>query len=100
MHPIYLTHHKILLYPPLLHYFPLFSFSGTAAGLGNAHFGPGTGPIFLDDVTCSGNEDTITTCSFAGYGQSDCDHSEDASVICDAGRVFFTQVSLFTIKMY
>lgn len=64
------------------------SCSGSAVGLGNAHFGQGTGPIFLDDVTCTGNEDSITTCSFAGYGQSDCDHTEDASVICDAGTGF------------
>ncbi|XP_061177723.1 uncharacterized protein LOC133186505 [Saccostrea echinata] len=64
----------------------MLGFNGTAVGLAEAHFGPGTGPIFLDDVSCSGTEDTIATCSFAGYGQSDCDHTEDASVICDAGH--------------
>lgn len=64
----------------------MLGYNGSAVGLGNAHFGEGTGPIFLDDVTCTGNEDSITTCSFAGYGQSDCDHTEDASVICDAGH--------------
>ncbi|XP_062609505.1 uncharacterized protein LOC134271297 [Saccostrea cucullata] len=64
----------------------MLGYNGTAVGLAEAHFGPGTGPIFLDDVSCSGTEDTIATCSFAGYGQSDCDHTEDASVICDAGH--------------
>ncbi|XP_076738294.1 scavenger receptor cysteine-rich domain-containing protein DMBT1-like [Maylandia zebra] len=48
----------------------------------NASFGEGTGEIWLDEVTCSGSEDFLTDCPNSGFGNHDCDHSEDASVIC------------------
>ena len=43
-------------------------------------YGPGTGPIWLDDVACSGNESSIFHCSYTT--QHDCTHSEDAGVSC------------------
>ena len=49
----------------------------------NAGFGSGfSHPIILDDVTCTGNEDNILNCSYDSV--SNCDHSEDAGVICGA----------------
>ncbi|XP_076738295.1 scavenger receptor cysteine-rich domain-containing group B protein-like [Maylandia zebra] len=51
----------------------------------NAHFGAGTGEIWLDEVTCSGNESFLTECQRSGFGVHDCDHSKDASVICSEG---------------
>ena len=49
-----------------------------------ATFGSGnsTRPITLDDITCTGNEDNILDCSYDSV--SNCDHSEDAGVICGA----------------
>ena len=44
-----------------------------------AHFGEGTGPIWLDDVFCVGNESLLIQCS---NGDVNCDHSEDAGVTC------------------
>nr|XP_029138525.1 deleted in malignant brain tumors 1 protein-like [Labrus bergylta] len=49
----------------------------------NAAFGQGSGPIWLDDVGCSGNEISITECRHPGLGVHNCNHVEDASVICE-----------------
>ncbi|XP_070585596.1 soluble scavenger receptor cysteine-rich domain-containing protein SSC5D isoform X2 [Erythrolamprus reginae] len=50
--------------------------------LSGAHFGRGSGPIFLDDVNCTGTEMSIKDCRGRSVGEHDCDHSEDAGVIC------------------
>ena len=39
-------------------------------------------PILLDNVKCRGDESTIAACRHNGWRQNDCDHSEDASVVC------------------
>ena len=52
---------------------------------GNAHYGAGTGPIHLDDVRCSGNEETLQECLHNGLGFHNCQHSNDASVSCTNG---------------
>ena len=51
-----------------------------------AHFGLGSGPIWLDDVQCRGNERSIVNCLHGGWGVHNCHHREDASVICAKGR--------------
>ena len=38
-------------------------------------------PILLDDMACNGSETSLTEC--AGVRIHDCDHSEDAGVICE-----------------
>ncbi|XP_044037976.1 uncharacterized protein LOC122869245 isoform X1 [Siniperca chuatsi] len=56
---------------------------GTALGAPQlAHFGEGTGKIWLDDVACSGSERSLTECQHRGFGRHNCEHSEDAGVIC------------------
>lgn len=58
--------------------------SGAIAYSGS-QYGPGAGPIHLDDVHCSGYEDTLANCSRSPFGElsRNCaDHSEDASVYC------------------
>lgn len=36
-------------------------------------------------MSCSGNENAITNCSFAGWATHNCDHQEDAGVVCRNG---------------
>uniref|UniRef100_W5LWX6 SRCR domain-containing protein n=1 Tax=Lepisosteus oculatus TaxID=7918 RepID=W5LWX6_LEPOC len=49
---------------------------------GSAYFGPGTGPIWMDDTTCTGDEPSLITCQSKGFGVHNCNHGEDAGVIC------------------
>jgi len=37
---------------------------------------------WLDNVKCTGNEETIYECTHAGWGTENCDHSEDVGVYC------------------
>ncbi|XP_064604274.1 scavenger receptor cysteine-rich domain superfamily protein-like isoform X1 [Liolophura sinensis] len=45
-----------------------------------ARFGEGTGPILMSYVNCSGSENNLNQCSH--IFPLNCDHSEDAGVIC------------------
>uniref|UniRef100_A0A3Q2PTT2 SRCR domain-containing protein n=1 Tax=Fundulus heteroclitus TaxID=8078 RepID=A0A3Q2PTT2_FUNHE len=49
---------------------------------GEAHFGPGTGTILLDNLKCSGDEASLQQCSHISWNVHNCDHSEDAGVTC------------------
>ena len=44
----------------------------------------GTGPIWLYDVDCIGNELNLTSCSHSGWGNKHCKHSEDAGIECSS----------------
>ncbi|XP_037830972.1 deleted in malignant brain tumors 1 protein-like isoform X2 [Kryptolebias marmoratus] len=47
-----------------------------------ARYGEGTGPIWLSDVTCSGNESSLNDCRHIEFGENNCIHNEDVSVSC------------------
>ncbi|GAB1293109.1 Macrophage scavenger receptor types I and II [Apodemus speciosus] len=43
-----------------------------------AHFGQGTGPIWLNEVMCFGRESSIENCKIRQWGVLSCSHAEDA----------------------
>ena len=53
----------------------------------NGNFGPGTGPIFLDNLGCIGDETILANCVHNGVGVHNCRHREDAGVVCLPGVV-------------
>ena len=57
-----------------------FSYYGTA--LNGSSVPDGMGTIWLDDVKCSGSEQSILSCPCRSVGTHDCGHHEDAGVRC------------------
>ena len=51
----------------------------------DAAFGQGSGLIFLDDVACSGREARLFDCEHRGLEVNNCDHHQDAGVVCAIG---------------
>ncbi|NWQ84936.1 DMBT1 protein, partial [Columbina picui] len=52
------------------------------AAPGSARFGWGAGPIWLDDVSCTGKESDFSECRAKTLGVHNCHHGEDAGVVC------------------
>ena len=57
-----------------------------AIGVRHAAFGQGTGPIFLDYVSCIGNESSLLSCSHIGIGVAYCSHSYNFGVVCPPSK--------------
>ena len=45
-----------------------------------------TGPIWLTDVECSGDETSVFDCAHKAWGSHYCGHYEDVYVRCNAGE--------------
>lgn len=58
--------------------------SGLARAWSQAHFGKGSGRVWLDEVRCTGNELTLEQCPKSAWGEHNCLHSEDAGVSCNS----------------
>nr|XP_054765112.1 uncharacterized protein LOC129271882 [Lytechinus pictus] len=80
----------------------MLGFVGALEAPVGAHFGKGSGAIFLDEVQCNGTEIDLEHCDHDGIGVHNCAHNEDASVICiqpDLTTKFVSdKSSIFTTK--
>ena len=61
---------------------------GTEAFRG-AHFGQGSGPIFLESFNCNGSESDLLSCSSGVIGIHTCDHTHDAGVRCIGNHNYY-----------
>ena len=61
----------------------VLGYSGASEAPCCARYGEGTGRIILDDVGCSGSEESLLSCSHNGLYVHNCKHREDASAVCE-----------------
>uniref|UniRef100_A0A8C2GXW8 Soluble scavenger receptor cysteine-rich domain-containing protein SSC5D n=1 Tax=Cyprinus carpio TaxID=7962 RepID=A0A8C2GXW8_CYPCA len=47
-----------------------------------AHFGQGSGPVWISDLQCSDTDSRLRDCKSGGWGRGTCGHEKDAGVIC------------------
>ena len=75
---------NIPIYKVLVHYYGFLSINliTDAIAFSNAHFGAGTGSIFLDGLSCTGSESSLLDCSKSSSVYCSTGHNEDAGVRC------------------
>ena len=50
-------------------------------------YGTGSGPIFLDGLDCTGNEETLTQCNPQPNQVFKCTHKHDVGVFCQSKNI-------------
>ena len=73
--------------------FPCAKTSRTSAYFGQS----GHYHIWMDDVSCRGDENRLQDCPFSRWGVHNCNHSKDAGVeCCSTGKHHFLTLKLLT----
>ena len=69
----------------------------SALGEDQHTYGEGSGPIWYDNLDCTGSETNLTQCSHSGIGQHNCSHMEDAGVVCTGRYVMCDVIVSFSL---
>ena len=76
-------------------------FVGARRAYGSAYFGPGEGPIWLDNLQCNDSESRLEDCPNKGWQVNDCTHNNDAGVECITGMcIKFDMFALATYNVF
>ncbi|XP_073442940.1 lysyl oxidase homolog 3 isoform X2 [Dendrobates tinctorius] len=67
-------------------------FGSAKEALTGARMGQGMGPVHMNEVRCTGNEQSLFDCQYKNITQEDCKHSEDASVKCNIPYMGYDKV--------
>ena len=62
-----------------------------------AHYGEGSGPIWMDQMNCPNGVSSVLRCKHNGWGRHDCRHGEDAGVRCK--RVELTKPAELPVRL-
>ena len=68
---------------PIIMIILIIIIAGIISIFDQAHFGEGSGEIWLDDVSCVSSEKNLFDCAyFMGSDSINCQHSEDVGIRC------------------
>ncbi|XP_053370307.1 scavenger receptor cysteine-rich type 1 protein M130 isoform X2 [Clarias gariepinus] len=66
----------------------------------SASFGQRSGPIWMNNVRCSGSESNITQCSHNGFKNHSCVNGNDAGVICLASLAPYIAIAVTSVVLF
>lgn len=66
----------------------------------SSRFGPGSGPIFMTTLQCTGQEQSIINCSYTPpQVSSSCSHSRDVGLSCEGMTWNYRALSLLMCNL-
>lgn len=63
-----------------------------------ARSGEGPGQVWLENMTCSGSESSLTMCRHGVFGRNTCGNRKDAGVVCSGEKYFWSHFSFFIVQ--